>query len=137
VKKLNVAFLLFCVLLVGCSIAENQQLTRVDVHFVNLDGSDGDAFMITEKTSLEALKLLFKKVKWESNSEVAMPRREDLKATLFVQVEKDAPEKLYEYRIWFNDDETVTILSSNLKESFGKLDMKNSELLKKELEKLK
>jgi len=48
-------------------------------------------------------------------------------ATLFYTVDKNMPEKLYEYRIGFNENGTITIISNNEKERYGTLDKENSQ----------
>ncbi|MCT8137791.1 hypothetical protein H1D32_08495 [Anaerobacillus sp. CMMVII] len=132
-KRQRLCFLLlFCLLVVGCSANGQQQLSRVDVQMVNLEGSEAEIVTITDKTKLGDIKLLLKRVNWEPNSEVSMERREDAKITLYLQLEQDMPEQLFEYRVWFNEDDTITIISNNLKEGYGYLDQKNTEIFKRE-----
>ncbi|WP_245671359.1 hypothetical protein [Pseudobacillus wudalianchiensis] len=123
-------------LLIGC-INNNpekvnlNQLTRVDVQVVKTDESYGETVMITDKETVDNLKKLFKKVKWEPNIEPKMAKKEDVKATLFFEYDNNMPERLFEYWIWFNqENNTVTIISNNEKEGYGTLDKNNAETLK-------
>ncbi|OCA85266.1 hypothetical protein A8F95_11385 [Bacillus wudalianchiensis] len=127
---------LISLLLIGC-INNNpekvnlNQLTRVDVQVVKTDESYGETVMITDKETVDNLKKLFKKVKWEPNIEPKMAKKEDVKATLFFEYDNNMPERLFEYWIWFNqENNTVTIISNNEKEGYGTLDKNNAETLK-------
>jgi hypothetical protein len=72
-------------------------------------------------------------VTWEPNTKADMARREDAIATFFVQEEKNMPERLYEYRIWF-EGEIATIISSKENEGYGRLvDEDQVHLLESEL----
>ncbi|RXI96144.1 hypothetical protein DS745_20590 [Anaerobacillus alkaliphilus] len=134
-KKLMLGLILLLVtfLIAGCTGDDGLQLTRVDVQTVNTEGFEGEVVMITDQALLKEMKDVFKHVKWEPNSEVSMPTRENYKVTLYFQEKDDMPERQYEYRVWFNADDTVTIISSNLREGYGLLDTKNTELLKQKL----
>lgn len=130
-KLLNYACLLIVILLlVGCTAERGKgELTRVDVSRLNHDGKYEDV-IITDHESIEILKTAFANVKWDPNSIPSMARIEDVQATLFFEFDKNMPERLYEYKIWFNDDGSATIISNNEKEGLGKLDKDNVSLLK-------
>jgi hypothetical protein len=140
-KKVLILTFVFMVLLVGCIrgergllTKEEGLLTRVDVQKVNFDGNYGDVVMITDVESIEIIRLAFDKVKWEPNVEPKMARKEDVKATLFFVFDKNMPERLFEYQIWFNQrKDTATIISNNPKEGYGVLDKDNAEILKSKL----
>ncbi|MEH7255585.1 hypothetical protein V7111_26095, partial [Neobacillus niacini] len=123
------------ILLVGCTKkAPNEydlkQLTRVDVDVVKEDESYEEAFMITDVETVKVLRRVFKQVKWEPNAEPKMARKEDVKATLFFKYDENMPERLFEYQIWFDQsNDTVTILSNNVKEGLGTLDKENAQIL--------
>ncbi|TDV97896.1 hypothetical protein B0G66_1341 [Bacillus badius] len=86
---------------------------------------------ITDKKTVDNLKKVFKKVKWEPNIEPKIVRKEDVKATLFFEYDQNMPERLFEYEIWFNqDNNTAMIISNNEKEGFGTLDKNNAKKLK-------
>lgn len=48
--------------------------------------------------------------------------KEDVLAILSYIYDKNMPERLYEYRIWFNVNDTGTFISNNEKEGYGMLD---------------
>ena len=124
---------IFTIYLVGCS-GNSKQLTRIDSQEVKTDGSYDEVVMITDKDQVESIDTIFKQVKWDKNTMPSMARMEDVKATFFYIVDKNMPEKLTEYQIWFNQENgTATIISSDEEENFGELDKKNSKALEKEL----
>ncbi|OEH94103.1 hypothetical protein [Bacillus solimangrovi] len=86
--------------------------------------------MITEQEKIDLLRNSFENVNWESNIKVKMVRKEDIVVTLFYTFDENMPERLYEYRIWFNENETVTIISNNEKERYGTLEKEHSQNLK-------
>ena len=61
------------------------------------------------------LEKTFEQIEWEPNKKADMSRKEDVMLTFFYSVEKNMPERLYEYRIWFNS-ETATIISNEKNE---------------------
>jgi hypothetical protein len=134
-KIINFTFLfVFMTLLVGCMGEEKGQLTRVDVQKINPDGDYGDVVMITDNESIELLRTAFEKVNWEPDIVPNMARKADVKATLFFEFDKNMPERLSEYEIWFNKNaDTATIISNNEKEGYGELDKDNAGILKSEL----
>ena len=69
-------------------------------------------------------------MKWEPNTEAKMARKEDLLVTLFYTVDKNMPERVYEYKIWFNQNETATMITNHENEGYGTLDQHNSRNLK-------
>jgi hypothetical protein len=129
IKCLSFLFI-FTILLVACS---KENLTRVDVQKVNKEGDYEATLTIINKETIDLLQNSFEKVNWDPNTKVEMARREDILATLFYTFDEDQPERLYEYRIWFNGKGTATIISNNEKEGYGILDKDNAEKLKKGL----
>ncbi|MGM7702338.1 hypothetical protein ACSVDE_11485 [Pseudalkalibacillus sp. Hm43] len=106
------------------------QLSRIDVQVVNSDESYGDPFMITDDETLGKLREAFHHIKWEPNVNPKMARKEDIKATLFFRYDKNMPERLIEYQIWFEQNlGTVTIISNNEKEGYGTLEKEYAENL--------
>ena len=137
-KKTNVyciIFIIFVLFLIGCANKDPNnydldQLTRVDVEVVKADESYEEAFIITDGETVDVLRKVFKQVKWEPNAEPKMARKEDVKATLFFKYDKNMPERLFEYQIWFNQsNNTATILSNNVKEGLGMLDKENAQIV--------
>lgn len=120
--------------LIGCSkeIPEKfdlKQLTRVDAQY-QTNEDDGVDEIIVEEDKINTLREIFAKIDWEQNIKAEMSRKEDVKATLFFTYDKNEPERLFEYLIWFNQsDETATIIDKE-KNALGNLDKENTKILK-------
>ena len=95
------------------------------------DGNYGEESIISDKKTLNQLASIFDEIKWEKGTIPSMARKGDVKAVLFYEVEKDMPEKLYEYEIWFNENGKAEFLGSDKDESYGTLNKDKSKLLKK------
>jgi len=119
--------------LVACSDEENH-LTRVDIQQVVNDEAIEEEEMIVDIITLDSINSLLAEVDWEPNSKPEMSRTEDLVATLFYTEEEDFPDKLYLYRIWFNSDDSVSIISNNEEEGYGTLNEEYADKLKGLLE---
>ena len=125
-------------LLMGCSNNEEKlgemkvkQLTRIDVQAVNNDESYNEAIIITDKDTVDLSKETFEQINWEQNVKAEMNRREDVKVTLFFNIDENMPENLVEYFIWFNQgNETATIID-RVENAYGTLDKENANTLKK------
>ncbi|HJF32605.1 MAG TPA: hypothetical protein K8V56_12630 [Sporosarcina psychrophila] len=125
-------------LLMGCSNNEEKlgemkvkQLTRIDVQAVNNDESYNEAIIITDKDTVDLAKEAFEQINWEQNVKAEMNRREDVKVTLFFNIDENMPENLVEYFIWFNQgNETATIID-RVENAYGTLDKENANTLKK------
>ncbi|MFC0273702.1 hypothetical protein ACFFIX_20135 [Metabacillus herbersteinensis] len=128
-KKIMMSFAfisVFIFLLVGCTTEGKGELTRMDMFIEN----QGDTH-IQDKDTLDLLENLSEQVKWEPNKVPSMAREAEVKAIFFYEVEKNMPERLYEYEIWFNEDAgTATIISNDEKEGYGELDKDNAKALK-------
>jgi hypothetical protein len=122
-------------LIIGCrnqfpNAFNLDQLTRVDVEVAKEDGNYGEAEMITDEESINMLRKTFKQIKWEPNTEPKMAREEDVKATLFFEYDRNMPERLFEYQIWFNQsNNAATIISNNSREGYGALDKDHAQIL--------
>ncbi|QKE73453.1 hypothetical protein HPK19_11845 [Arthrobacter citreus] len=126
-----VLILLVCTLL-GC-INKQKNLTRIEYIKMSANGTYSDTEIVTDKKKLEKIERFFSKIKWEENVAVKSKRIADFKATLFYEEEKNMPEKLYEYEIWFhNDINKAVLIGDNDKQSYVMLNKK----LSKELEEL-
>ncbi|MCH1626859.1 hypothetical protein [Fredinandcohnia quinoae] len=126
-NKLLLIVGLILIILVSCDGPNNislDQLTRVDYQ-----QEDGDVIMIYDVDTIDLLITVFEKIEWELNVKVKMARSEDVKATLFFQYDKNMPERLVEYLIWFNRDGSAMIINHE-ENSMGKLDKANAQLLK-------
>ena len=68
-------------------------------------------------------------IKWD-NKVLDMARESDVEATFFYTCDEDMPERLVEYKTWFNENGTVTVVSNAENKSYGKLDKENAKILK-------
>lgn len=108
-------------LLAGCRGKNIPELTRINVQKMTEEGvKDGEERIITSKGQLENIGQAFDKIKWSPKTKAEMARKEDVMATFFIQEEKNMPERLYHYRIWF-EGESATIISDKENEGYGRL----------------
>jgi preprotein translocase subunit SecF len=137
-KKIMINLSIFTVVvatLIGCSNEfpkeiDFKQLTRVDIQIFTDVNSDNNEIMITEEEKIKALREVLAKVDWEQNVKAQMTRKEDVKATLFITFDKNMPERLFEYFIWFNQgNESATIIDRE-KNALGTLDKEDALKLK-------
>lgn len=134
-KKLTIGLLVIFLCIAGCSASFERELTRIDVQKTSEEGlNSGEEKIIASNERLMKIQQAFGKVKWSPNTKAEMARKEDILATFFILEEKNIPERLYHYRIWF-EGETATIISDKENEGYGRLtdkvqvDVLESELL--------
>lgn len=132
-RKLIIVLFVFILFGAGCANFE-PELTRIDVQKMNEEGiNDGDETIIASKERLMTIQQAFDEVQWSPRTKAEMSRKEDVLATFFIQEEKNMPERLYQYRIWF-EGETATIISGKENEGYGRLtDVEEIDLLESEL----
>lgn len=124
-KIISLSILLLLVL-AGC-VGGKGELKRVD-----FDNYTKNIYKTTtNEKMIKKLTNTFNEVKWDPNTEASMSRKEDVSLTLFYVIDENKPEKIYTYKVWFNEDKTATIISDNDKEGYGKLNIENSNILKK------
>ncbi|MBE4910078.1 hypothetical protein IMZ08_18745 [Bacillus luteolus] len=128
----------FLITLLGCSQKvpndfDLNQLTRVDVQI--FDGEDNEKEnIITDEKTITTLREMLGKIEWEFNVKAKMTRKEDVKATLFFTFDKNMPERLLEYFIWFNQgDDSVTFIDRE-KNALGTFNKEDAQILKNILE---
>ncbi|QUG43344.1 hypothetical protein KD050_09020 [Psychrobacillus sp. INOP01] len=127
-KVICLFMMLVVVLLVGCTENETiEKLTRVDVFHVTVDGNYADEIIIADPSSVDELNQVFDRIEWERNVKAEMSRKEDVKAVLFLEDDVNMPERLVEYKIWFEGNGTSTIKESD---SYGRLDEVGTKILK-------
>jgi uncharacterized protein YcfL len=107
--------LIVLISLVGCN--NEKRLVRVDYQ---ISENHSGVHMITDKDRVQTIASIFAKVKWE-NVKVEMSRREDMLLTFFYQYDPNDPERLEDYKIWFNNGRVTEIVDLD-KNRFGKLD---------------
>lgn len=120
--------LLSVVSLVGCTEDETiEKLTRVDVFKVTVDGNYADEIIIANSNKIDNLNQVFDQIEWERNVKAEMSRKEDVKAVLFLEEDVNMPERLVEYFVWFESNDTSTIIEGD---SYGRLDIEGTSILK-------
>ncbi|MEH7441307.1 hypothetical protein V7201_03140 [Bacillus sp. JJ1122] len=127
-------FTIILITIIGCAneVPEEfdlNQLTRVDVQIFTGENSDNE-IIITEEEKIKALRDLFAGIEWEQNVKSEMARKEDVKATLFFTIDKNMPERLYDYLIWFNQDVASATVIDREKNALGTLDKEDAQKLK-------
>lgn len=127
-------FTIILITLIGCSneVPEEfdlNQLTRVDVQIFTGENSDNETIM-TEEENIKALRGLFAKIEWEQNVKSEMARKEDVKATLFFTTDKNMPERLFDFFIWFNQGVASATIIDREKNALGTLDKEDAQKLK-------
>ncbi|WP_421662119.1 hypothetical protein [Lysinibacillus telephonicus] len=131
-KKIQIIMLLLImgVSIGACSDEADPHLTRVDIQKIDEDEMYKEEVILVDLITLDSLKSIFNEVKWKPNSSKEMSAKEDLQLTLFFTYEENMSEKLFLYRIWFEDDDEVIIISNNEEEGYGKLEGDNAVKLK-------
>lgn len=126
-KTISSCMFVFILLLIGCTENETiEKLTRVDVFKVTVDGHYADEIIIANLNKIDELSQVFDRIEWERNVKVEMSRKEDVKAVLFLEDNVNMPERLVEYRIWFEGNGTSTIIEGD---SYGRLDEAGTNIL--------
>ncbi|MDN4493461.1 hypothetical protein [Ureibacillus aquaedulcis] len=130
------SLLLLClmgILLVACANEDEIYLSRVDVLAVK-DEAMEEENMIIDLVTLDSIKSLLGEIRWEPNSDHEIEGSEDFIATLFYTDNEDQHDQLYLYRMSFNSDGSLSIVSNNEEEGYGILDEEYAEKLKTLLE---
>lgn len=120
--------------IVGCATKvpkefDWSQLTRVDVQIFTEENNDNE-IIIAEEEKIKSLREVFAKIKWEENVKAEMDRKEDVNATLFFTFDKNMPERLFEYFIWFNHDDISTTIIDKEKNALETLNKDDTKTLK-------
>ncbi|MED4531769.1 hypothetical protein [Metabacillus fastidiosus] len=118
--------------LIGCSEEVPKefnlnQLTRVDVHLIT---DENNEIIITEEEKIKILRDVLAKVDWEQGVKAEMSRKEDVRATLFFTYDKNMPERLFEYSIWFNEGDASLTIIDREKNAYGRLEKQEAKILK-------
>ena len=118
--------LLFAVLLllVGCTDEQNDSglIQRAVIERVVSDQNIGaEEIMVFDQEELDDIQGYLSETKWEPNVKPELARQEDLVLRLFIELEKNMPERIYEYRIWYGQDQSMRILSNIETEGYGRL----------------
>ncbi|MGD6844473.1 hypothetical protein ACQCVH_18425 [Bacillus infantis] len=121
----NVIWIFALLLLTGCHDQKYGELTRIDIFE---KGKEQESILVDEelKNSIEEK---MSQIEWVPNMKPEMEREPDAEADFFFTEDKNEPETITTYHIWFNG-KNADILSSDKREGFGRLD-NGSEALKK------
>lgn len=114
------------IILSACSDKEDK-LTRIDVQKVNEEGNYEDIQIIADKEKINFVEKSLDNVRWEPQTEVNLLKKEDALVTAFYTYDENMPERLNEYKIWFEENDTVTIISNKEDEGYGRLDKENAQ----------
>jgi hypothetical protein len=130
-------FAFLIIILIGCSDEvpkefDLKQLHRVDVQILTGENSDNER-IITEEEKINTLRKVFAGIEWEQNVKAETDRKEDVKATLFFRYDKNLPERLFEYFIWFNQGNASATIIDREKNSLGTVDNEDAQTLKEVL----
>lgn len=113
-------------LLAGCKdLQHTEPIERAVIEpILDDERSDMEEIMVFDAEELEDIRSYLTQTEWQPNTEPKMARHEDVLLKLFIEVEKNMPERINDYRIWFNEDDSMTIISNVETEGFGKLKRK-------------
>jgi hypothetical protein len=120
-RRITTGILVLVLFIAGCSASFESELTRIDVQKLSEEGmKDREEIIIASNERLIKIQQAFEEIKWSPKTKAEMARKEDVLATFFIQEEKNMPERLYHYRIWF-EGENATIISEKENEGYGRL----------------
>ncbi|MEN2766983.1 hypothetical protein [Ornithinibacillus xuwenensis] len=131
--KKTVIFL-FILTLLGCSQLDETKskdmkfLSRIDIAFLN-----GEQRMILDNAVINQIRPMIQEIKWENQNNIPIRNKAAAQITLFYLFDKNMPERLETYVIWFK--QTGAILYNQEEDLYGKLDQNQSNVLKNILEK--
>lgn len=131
-KVITLLALVFVITACSGQSAEKDKgrLVRIDVQQVDEHGKKGEEKILVEHDDLEAAQQAFVNTEWQSNTKADMARPEDVLATFFYEKDKNMPESLVQYRIWFEEDDSATIISNKEDESYGRMNPESAQVLK-------
>ncbi|GKV70337.1 hypothetical protein NCCP2716_28350 [Sporosarcina sp. NCCP-2716] len=122
------------ILLTACSGQSAEQekgkLLRIDVQLVDEDGNKGEEGILVDEDDLEAAQNALGNTEWQPNTAQKMARMKDAVAMFFYEKDKNLPESLIEYHIWFEEDDSALLVSNDEDENFGQLNPENAQILK-------
>lgn len=127
-------FTIFLTTLIRCSNEvpkefDLNRLTRVDVQIFIDEHSDNE-IIIAKEEKMKTLREVFAKIDWKRNVKAEMAQKEDMKATLFFTFDKNMPERLIEYFIWFNQGDASATIIDRERNAYGALDKLDVQTLK-------
>ena len=119
-------FLMFTFVLLAGSEPEMQHfetIQRATIESVgNKNRIETEEIMIFNAEELDSIQNYLANIDWHPHIQPEMGRYEDIYLRLFVEVEQNLPERIDEYCIWFEEDHSITIVSTVENEGFGRLE---------------
>lgn len=115
-KIFMVLVIAFVLLLSGCvkQITRDdlqwEHVNRIDIFTIQPDGTYGDERIIVESSDIDDLRDIFSSLSWKENVKISMSREPDAKIIFFFRYDRNMPERLVEYLIWFNEGGTIQII---------------------------
>ncbi|MGN7477341.1 DUF4362 domain-containing protein [Solibacillus silvestris] len=111
-------------LLVGCTdVVQHPEKIERAVIETKVDGEKGqtEEIMVFDAEELEDIRHYLSQTDWQPNTKPDMARHEDVNLKLFVEAEQNMPERIDDYLIWFEQNDSMTIISNVEAEGFGRL----------------
>jgi hypothetical protein len=121
----NVIWIFALLLLTGCHDQKYGELTRIDIFE---KGKEQESILVDEEL-INSIEEKMSQIEWVPNMKPEMEREPDAEADFFFTEDKNEPETITTYHIWFNG-KNAEILSNDKREGFGRLE-NGSEALKK------
>ena len=110
-------WLLFIVfLLVGCT-EQIHEPVRGQIEHPNIQ----DVLEIMEPSEVALLAGELASVSWEPNVEPEMERKQDVTLHLFISKDPNMPEYIITYRIWIENNQSLTLISTDENEGYGRM----------------
>ncbi|MDT0163323.1 MULTISPECIES: hypothetical protein [Bacillus] len=120
----NVIWVFALLLLTGCHDQKYGELTRIDIIE---KGKEKEHIQVDEE--LINIEKKMSQIEWVPNMKPEMERELDAEAHFFFTEDKNEPETIATYHIWFNG-KNAEILSNDKREGFGRLENGSDDLKK-------
>lgn len=111
--------------LTACSAQQAGEVNRV----VLAQQDNSEEIMILEQAEMNWIQEQLQQVSWEPNVQPDMARVEDLQMQLFIEKNPNMPESIITYQIWIENDQSLTMVSNEEKEGYGRLKAEKSKEL--------
>ncbi|WP_064093509.1 hypothetical protein [Rossellomorea aquimaris] len=128
-KKISYFFITIFIGLgiISWKVGQVDKLNRIDVQEIHEEGSVNDVGMVIEEADLRSISFLLEQVNWENDSLAVNESTPHFSATFFYQKDKNMPERLIEYSIWFDLQNGQTILKkTDGVETYGVLEKEHA-----------
>ena len=120
------ALIVAIILLAACTEKEPlNEPTRLQLEKINAP----DEIEIFDEFEVDFIASELERIKWEPNVQPEMARIEDVMLRLFIMQDPNMPEYIITYRIWIEHDKSLTLLSTDKKQGYGRLEANKAEEL--------